>query len=173
MSGIHLHDFNCGLKAYKAKLVKTVEVYGEMHRYIPVIAKWAGFKKITEKVVEHRARKYGVTKFGWERFIYGFLDLLSIMVVSKFRKRPMHLFGAWGTLSFLFGFGIAFWLVLEKVIHSALHEKVRDVVDQPLFFLALVAIIVGVQMFLTGFLGELMANNSRRSDEYIIDEKTF
>jgi len=173
MSGIHLHDFNCGLKAYKAKLVKTVEVYGEMHRYIPVIAKWAGFKKITEKVVEHRARKYGVTKFGWERFIYGFLDLLSIMVVSKFRKRPMHLFGAWGTLSFLFGFGIAFWLVLDKVIHSAMHEKVRDVVDQPLFFLALVAIIVGVQMFLTGFLGELMANNSRRSDEYIIDEKTF
>jgi len=174
MSGIHLHDFNCGLKAYKSKLVKTIDVYGEMHRYIPVIAKWAGFRKITELVVQHRARKYGVTKFGWERFIYGFLDLLSIMVVTKFRKRPMHLFGAWGTLSFLFGFGIAFYLLINKVINSAfLHEPVRDVVDQPLFFLSLTAIIVGVQLFLTGFLGELLANSNRKSDEYIIDERTY
>ncbi len=174
MSGIHLHDFNCGLKAYKSKLVKTIDVYGEMHRYIPVIAKWAGFRKITELVVQHRARKYGVTKFGLERFVYGFLDLLSIMVVTKFRKRPMHLFGAYGTLSFLIGFGIAFYLLINKVIHSAfLHQPVRDVVDQPLFFLSLTAIIVGVQLFLTGFLGELLANSNRRSDEYIIDEKTF
>jgi glycosyltransferase involved in cell wall biosynthesis len=174
MSGIHLHDFNCGLKAYKSKLVKTIDVYGEMHRYIPVIAKWAGFRKITELVVQHRARKYGVTKFGLERFVYGFLDLLSIMVVTKFRKRPMHLFGAYGTLSFLIGFGIAFYLLINKVIHSAImHQPVRDVVDQPLFFLSLTAIIVGVQLFLTGFLGELLANSNRRSDEYIIDEKTF
>jgi glycosyltransferase involved in cell wall biosynthesis len=174
MSGIHLHDFNCGLKAYKSKLVKTIDVYGEMHRYIPVIAKWAGFRKITELVVQHRARKYGVTKFGLERFVYGFLDLLSIMVVTKFRKRPMHLFGAYGTLSFLFGFGIAFYLLINKVIHSAImHQPVRDVVDQPLFFLSLTAIIVGMQLFLTGFLGELLANSNRRSDEYIIDEKTF
>ncbi len=174
MSGIHLHDFNCGLKAYKSKLVKTIDVYGEMHRYIPVIAKWAGFRKITELVVQHRARKYGVTKFGLERFVYGFLDLLSIMVVTKFRKRPMHLFGAYGTLSFLIGFGIAFYLLINKVIHSAfLYQPVRDVVDQPLFFLSLTAIIVGVQLFLTGFLGELLANSNRRSDEYIIDEKTF
>jgi glycosyltransferase involved in cell wall biosynthesis len=170
MSGIKLHDFNCGLKAYQNKVVKTVDVYGEMHRYIPVIAKWAGFNKITEKPVIHQARKYGVTKFGLERFIYGFLDLMSIMVVSRFKKRPMHFFGALGSVSFLIGFAIALFLVLDKFISSIRHVHVRDVTDQPLFFLALVAIIVGTQLFLAGFLGEILASNNRKN-EYIVAER--
>jgi len=169
MSGIKLHDFNCGLKAYQNRVVKAVDVYGEMHRYIPVIAKWAGFTKIGEKSVSHQARKYGVTKFGLERFIYGFLDLMSIMVVSKFKKRPMHFFGALGSVSFLIGFTIAVWLIMDKLINSARHLKVRDVTSQPLFFLALVAIILGSQLFLAGFLGEILASNNRKNEYQVAD----
>ncbi len=170
MSGIKLHDFNCGLKAYKGNVVKTLEVHGEMHRYIPVIAKWNGFKKIGEQVVQHRARKYGVTKFGWERFLYGFLDLMSIMFVSKFRKRPMHFFGLLGSLSFFTGFLITGWLVLEKLwlLRNGMHA--RNVTDQPLFFLALVAIIIGVQLFLAGFLGELLSRLTQKQNEYLVAE---
>lgn len=171
MSGISLHDFNCGLKAYNSKVVKSIDVYGEMHRYIPVIAKWNGFSKISEMEVEHRARKYGVTKFGLERFIYGFLDLLSIMFVSKFQKRPMHFFGSIGSLFFLVGFLITFLLTFKKFYYSYHNIKVRNVTEQPLFFLALVAVILGVQLFLAGFLGEIMTSNSRK-DDYLIGEKT-
>lgn len=169
-SGIELHDFNCGLKAYHHKVVKTIHLYGEMHRYIPVIAKQNGFGRIGELVVAHRARKYGVTKFGLERFIYGFLDLLSISFVSKFRKRPMHFFGSLGTLSFLVGFFITVWLIFEKMYHLSKQVRVRDITDQPLFFLSLVAIVVGVQLFLAGFLGEILANQNRKED-YIIAEE--
>ena len=169
ISGIQLHDFNCGLKAYKLKVVKNIEVYGEMHRYIPVIAKWAGFKKIGEKVVVHRPRKYGVTKFGLERFIFGFLDLLSITFVGKFHKSPMHFFGTLGTLSFIVGFLIATWLLGEKVYLSwFMNVKSRNVTDQPLFFLSLTAIIVGFQMFLTGFLGEMSVLNNHHKSDYLI-----
>lgn len=172
LSGIQLHDFNCGLKAYKLRVVKSIEIYGEMHRYIPVIAKWKGFKKIGEKIVIHQARKYGVTKYGgWERFIYGFLDLLSISFVTKFGKRPMHFFGTIGTLSFLTGFFIAAWLIGEKLVLLNAGLKPRDVTSQPLFFLAMVALIVGVQMFLTGFLGELNNNYSGKKNDYIVAEK--
>lgn len=170
-SGIKLHDFNCGLKSYNYKVVKSIEVYGEMHRYIPFIAKGQGFGKITEKVVEHRARKYGITKFGWERFINGFLDLLSISFVSKFRKRPMHFFGSLGTLSFLAGSVITIWLILEKVYKLYKELPVRDVVDQPLFFIALAAVLVGVQLFLGGFLAEMMIRQSPRKNDYLISEK--
>lgn len=170
-SGIKLHDFNCGLKSYNYKVVKSIEVYGEMHRYIPFIAKGQGFGKITEKVVEHRARKYGVTKFGWERFINGFLDLLSISFVSKFRKRPMHFFGSLGTLSFIAGSFITIWLILEKVYKLYMEVPVRDIVDQPLFFIALAAILVGVQLFLGGFLAEMMIRQSPRKNDYLISEK--
>lgn len=172
-SGIKLNDFNCGLKAYRHQVVDIIEVYGEMHRYIPVIAKWAGFKNIGEKVVQHRERKYGVTKFGLERFINGFLDLLSITFVSRFRKSPMHFFGTLGTLSFLFGFGSTIWIVAEKVYRSNLNLPIaRDVVDQPLFFLALVAVIIGVQLFLAGFLGELVSRNTPGRNSYHIEKKT-
>ncbi len=169
-SGIKLHDFNCGLKAYNGKVVKTIHLYGEMHRYIPMIAKQNGFRKIGEVVVEHRARKYGVTKFGLERFIFGFLDLLTISFVSKFKRRPMHFFGSLGTLSFFLGFAITIWLIYEKLYNQRHHLKVRDVVDQPLFFLSLVAIVVGVQLFLAGFIGEILANQGRKED-YIINEE--
>jgi glycosyltransferase involved in cell wall biosynthesis len=169
-SGIKLHDINCGLKAYQGKVVKTIHLYGEMHRYIPVISKQNGFSKIGELIVEHRARKYGVTKFGLERFIYGFLDLLSISFVSRFKKRPMHFFGSLGTLSFMMGFCITVWLIWEKLHNLSLHIQTRDIVDQPLFFLSLVAIVVGVQLFLAGFLGEIMANTNKK-EEYIITEE--
>jgi len=172
LSGIPLHDFNCGLKAYRLRVVKSIDIYGEMHRYIPVIAKWKGFKKIGEKVVAHQARKYGVTKFGgWERFVYGFLDLISISFVTKFGKRPMHFFGTLGSLSFFSGFGIAVWLIVEKLYLLSNGIKPRDVTSQPLFFIAIVALIVGVQMFLTGFLGELNNNYSGKKNDYIIAEK--
>jgi len=167
MSGIKLHDFNCGLKAYKLDLVQSIEVYGEMHRYIPVIAKWAGFRKIGEKVVMHQERKYGKTKFGVERFIKGFLDLLSITFVTRFAKKPMHFFGTIGTLFFLAGGIISFWIILEKVLRFAR----RDVVDQPLFYLALLAMIVGVQLFLAGFLAEMISRNSPDRNKYIIDAR--
>jgi len=170
ISGIKLHDFNCGLKAYDSKVVKNIKVYGEMHRYIPVIAKWHGFTNIGEKVVEHRKRKFGTTKFGIERFIFGFLDLLSITFVSKFKKSPMHFFGLLGTLSFIFGFISTAWLIWKKLqaVYILKVPIAREVVDQPLFFLALVAIIVGVQLFLAGFLGELLVINKAEKDEYLV-----
>ena len=172
LSGIKLHDFNCGLKAYDLKLVKTLDIYGEMHRYIPVIAKRNGFDKITEKVVEHRARKYGVTKFGLERFIFGFLDLLSITFVSRYKKRPMHFFGSLGTISFVLGFLAVIGIIWEKVraIYFLNSSDYRDVVDQPLFFMALTAIVIGMQLFLAGFLGEMMVMNNHKSQDYIFDE---
>lgn len=171
ISGIHLHDFNCGLKAYNSRVVKSIEVYGEMHRYIPVIAKWAGFRHIGEKVVQHQERKYGTTKFGLERFVYGFLDLLSITFVSRFRKRPMHFFGTVGVLSFLTGILITLWLVGEKVYLASQNLKARNVTDQPLFFLALVAVVVGVQVFVAGFLAEMVQLNGPRKNQYLIREK--
>lgn len=172
LSGIKLHDFNCGLKAYDKKLVKTLDIYGEMHRYIPVIAKRNGFTKITEKVVEHRARKYGETKFGIERFIYGFLDLLSISFVSRYKKRPMHFFGTLGTLSFVLGFIFVIGITWEKVraIYILKSSDYRDIVEQPLFFLAIAAIIIGVQLFLAGFVGEMMVMNSHKRNDYIFDD---
>lgn len=171
MSGIdNLHDFNCGLKAYRKAVVKNIEVYGEMHRYIPVIAKWAGFTKIGEQVVEHRARKYGKTKFGMSRFINGFLDLLSIFFVGKFGKRPMHFFGSMGVLSFFLGLIMAIWILTEKLIHIAHNEKYRNATDQPLFYLALVAIVVGFQLFLTGFVAELVSRNAPERNNYQIED---
>lgn len=170
-SGIKLHDMNCGLKAYKNSTVKNIEVYGEMHRYIPVIAKWKGFGKIGEKEVIHQARKYGTSKFGFERFIYGFLDLLSITFVLKFKKRPMHFFGVWGSVSFFTGFAITVWLIIEKLVNISKGNEVREIVDQPLFFLSLVALIIGVQLFLAGFLGEIIALNNTKRNDYIIEDR--
>jgi glycosyltransferase involved in cell wall biosynthesis len=172
ISGIKLHDFNCGLKAYKNYLVKSISVYGEMHRYIPVIAKWNGFTNITEKPVQHQARKYGVTKFGMERYIFGFLDLLSITFVSRFKKRPMHFFGTLGTFSFIAGLIITMWLIGVKVYFSwIVHEATRAVTDQPLFFLALVALLIGVQLFLAGFLAEMISLNANKKSGYLIEDK--
>jgi len=165
-SGIKLHDFNCGLKAYKSKVVKSIEVYGEMHRYIPVLAKWSGFKKFGEKVVEHRARKYGVTKFGWTRFINGFLDLASIMFVGKFRKNPMHFFGLWGTLFFFSGFIIFLYLSITKVFFDQ-----TGMTQRPLFFFAILVMIIGSQLFLAGFLGELISRNGPERNHYLIEER--
>jgi glycosyltransferase involved in cell wall biosynthesis len=165
-SGIKLNDFNCGLKAYKKKVVKSIEVYGEMHRYIPILAKWAGFRKIGEKVVEHRARQFGVTKFGWERFVNGFLDLFSIMFVGKFGKRPMHFFGLWGTLSFILGFGIFIYLTISKFFFDT-----TGMTQRPLFFFALFIMTIGVQLFLAGFIGELIARNSTERNLYLIEQK--
>jgi len=165
-SGIYLHDFNCGLKAYKNKVVKNIEVYGEMHRYIPLLAKWAGFKKFGEKIVEHRPRKYGVTKFGWNRFINGFLDLASIMFVGKFKKNPMHFFGLWGTLCFLFGFIVFLYLTITKFFFDQ-----TGMTQRPLFFIALVAMIIGAQLFLAGFLGELISRNGPERNHYYIEDK--
>jgi len=172
VSGIKLHDFNCGLKAYRNEVVKTIHVYGEMHRYIPLIAKWNGFKAIGEKAVEHRPRKYGKTKYGMRRFITGFLDLLSVIFVSRFKKNPMHFFGVLGTLSFFSGFLITFWIIGEKLYRQHNQLPRRDVIDQPLFFLALVALIVGMQLFLTGFLAELLIQVRQRKGDYLISEHT-
>jgi glycosyltransferase involved in cell wall biosynthesis len=174
MSGINnLHDFNCGLKSYKRDVIKTVEVYGEMHRYIPVIAKWAGFTKIGEKVVEHRARKYGITKFGLERFINGFLDLLSITFVSRFGKRPMHLFGLLGTLMFLVGFIATVYLGSSK-LYDIYHLGIRDrlITRRPSFYIALTTMIIGTMFFLSGFLGELISRNSPDRNTYLIEKRT-
>lgn len=170
VSGIKLHDFNCGLKAYRRKVVKNIEVYGEMHRYIPILAKTAGFTKIGEKVVCHRARQYGVSKYGIERMIKGYLDLLSVMFITKFGKSPMYLFGSLGTVMFLFGGAFVIYIIYNKL--SLLSEGVvaRSVTDQPLFFLAILAIIVGVQMLLAGFLGELIGRNSNTRNCYSKDE---
>lgn len=172
MSGITLHDFNCGLKAYRKEVVKSIEVYGEMHRYIPVIAKWAGFSHIGEKVVHHQKRKYGVTKFGWDRFINGFLDLLTISFVSKYGKKPMHFFGLCGTLAFLVGGVIVVWLIVQKLVN--LHNHVtnfRQVTDQPLFYIALLAMVLGMMLFLAGFLGEMIARSSSDRNKYQISTR--
>jgi glycosyltransferase involved in cell wall biosynthesis len=167
VSGIKLHDFNCGLKAYKNRVVKGIEIYGEMHRYIPVLAKWGGFKKIGEKVVEHRARKYGKSKFGWRRFVNGFLDLMSISFVGKFSKRPMHFFGLWGTLFFVVGLGISLYLVISKIIDSSF-----ALTNRPGFYLALTSVVIGMQLFLAGFIGELVSRNAPGRNSYMIEKKT-
>lgn len=170
VSGIdNLHDFNCGLKAYKKDVVKSIEVYGEMHRYIPVIAKWAGFTHIQEQVVQHYPRKYGTTKFGPGRFVKGFLDLMSIFFVGKFGKRPMHFFGPVGVVSFLIGFFITIYLISEKLMSIANGTEYRNVTDQPLFFLSLLAIMIGTQLFLTGFIAELLSRNSSERNKYHIE----
>ena len=166
ITGIKLHDFNCGLKAYKGELVHSIDVYGEMHRYIPAIAKWAGFNKIGEKVVEHQPRKYGSTKFGFERFINGFLDLLSITFVGKFAKRPMHLFGSMGTLFFFLGFGILIYLTVMKIIYSQ-----YGIADRPLFYFGILLLIVGSQLILTGFLAELISRNAHGRNVYPIEKE--
>jgi len=171
MSGIQLNDFNCGLKAYRNDVVKTIEVYGEMHRYIPVLAKWAGFTRIGEQVVEHRARKYGVTKFGLSRFINGFLDLMSIFFVGKFGKRPMHFFGSLGVLSFFIGIIMTLYIMIEKQVLIWNNLPYRNSTDQPLFYLALVAIIVGSQMFLAGFVAELVGRNAPERNQYLIEKE--
>ena len=170
-SGIKLHDFNCGLKAYRKKVVKSIEVYGEMHRFIPVLAKNAGFKKIGEKVVHHRARKYGVSKFGWERMIKGYLDLITVMFMTRFGKSPMYFFGGLGTLMFLIGGATAIYLIIEKLYKQAHLLPIRAVTDQPLFFIAVGAAIIGVQLFLAGFIGELIGRNSSDRNRYLIDDK--
>jgi glycosyltransferase involved in cell wall biosynthesis len=172
ISGIKLHDFNCGLKSYDARVVKNISVYGDMHRYIPVLAKWAGFAKIGEKVVEHRERKYGHSKFGWQRLVSGFLDLLSLMFIGKFSKRPMHFFGTFGIVSFLLGFvltGMILWEKFDSVYISKDPLK-REVAEQPIFYLALVALVIGVQLFLTGFLAELLARQSVSKKDYLVIE---
>ncbi len=166
MSGVKLHDMNCGLKAYRKEVVKSIEVYGEMHRYIPVIAKWAGFRKIGEKVVSHQKRKYGVTKFGWERFINGFLDLISIMFVSRFGKKPMHLFGALGSLLFFTGFVIAAYLAYAKLFLAG-----YKMTERPLFYFGLLAMVLGTQLFVAGFLGELISRSSSDRNHYLVEEE--
>ncbi len=165
MSGIRLHDFNCGLKAYRRKVVKSIEVYGEMHRYIPVLAKWSGFRKIGEKVVEHRPRKYGTTKFGWERFINGFLDLTSIMFIGKFGKKPMQFFGLLGSAFFFIGFLMVLFLVFSKFFDTSF-----ALTNKPAFYIALTAMIIGSQFFLAGFIGELIARNSPERNSYMVEE---
>ncbi len=171
MSGIQLHDFNCGLKAYRKDVVKSIEVYSEMHRYIPVIAKWAGFTKIGEKPVHHQKRKYGVSKFGWNRFVNGYLDLLTISFATRFGKKPMHFFGLWGSVSFLLGFIFTIWIIVAKLVHQHSGVHYRAVTDQPLFFLALLAMVIGFMMFLAGFLGELIARNGSDRNKYLISER--
>jgi len=171
ISKIELHDFNCGLKAYRNEVIKAVNVQGEMHRYIPVLAKNAGFKKIGEKVVQHQARKYGSTKFGLSRFINGPLDLLTLAFVSKFSKRPMHFFGLYGTLMMLFGFLAAFWIGAEKLIALNMGEKAPLVTSNPFFYIALATMVIGSQLFLAGFLAELIIRNSNKPVEYTIEER--
>ncbi|MEI9933278.1 MAG: glycosyltransferase family 2 protein [Ferruginibacter sp.] len=166
VSGIHLHDFNCGLKAYKSKVIKCIEVYGEMHRYIPLLAKWAGFRKIGEKVVEHRPRKYGVTKFGWERFVNGFLDLASIMFVGRFGKKPMHVFGLWGTIVFFGGTCIWIYLAIAKFAFARF-----NMTDRPIFYVGLISMVIGTQLFLSGFIGELITRNAPERNNYLIEKK--
>lgn len=166
-SGIPLHDFNCGLKAYKKKLVKSIEVYGEMHRYIPILAKWSGFRKIGEKVVEHRPRKYGITKFGWRRFVNGFLDLATIMFLGKFGKRPMQFFGLLGTLFFMIGLMASVYLVVAKFVSVDF-----SLTNRPAFYIALTTMIIGMQLFLTGFIAELVARNASERNSYLIEMRS-
>jgi glycosyltransferase involved in cell wall biosynthesis len=174
ISGVQLHDFNCGLKAYRQKVVKTIApaLYGDMHRNLPIVANWNGFSRIGEKVVQHRARKYGTTKFGLERFVNGFLDVLVIAFVHRFSKRPMHFFGTFGTLSFFIGTVLAVWLIVEKLINISQGVKFRNATDNPLFYFGLVAIILGVQLFLAGFLGEMLVRQSlNKSGDSLIAER--
>jgi glycosyltransferase involved in cell wall biosynthesis len=170
MSGIYLHDFNCGLKAYRTEVVRSIEVFGEMHRYIPVIAKWAGFKKIGEQVVQHRARKYGVTKFGWDRFINGFLDLLTIFFVSRFGKKPMHFFGLIGTLMFTIGFCSSLYIGIDKLLSLSTDTPAIKVTDNPWFYIALTTMMLGTQLFLAGFIGELIGRSSADRNDYLVKE---
>ena len=170
VTGIKLHDMNCGLKAYKSEVVKNIEVYGEMHRYIPYLAKNAGFSKITEKPVHHQKRKYGVSKFGIERFVNGFLDLMSLWFLSKFGKKPMHFFGTSGIFMFLVGFVMTVWIIAAKLVHQSQGVRYRAVTDQPLFYLALLTIILGVLFFLAGFIGEMISRSSSARNEYNIKE---
>jgi glycosyltransferase involved in cell wall biosynthesis len=172
ISKIKLHDFNCGLKAYRKDVVKNIEIYSEMHRYIPVIAKWAGFTKIGEKVVHHQKRKYGTSKFGWNRFVNGYLDLMTLTFTKRFGKQPMHFFGLWGSISFLLGLIIVIALIAKKLILMHNGEIFRQVTDQPLFYLALLAVVIGCQLFLAGFIGELISNSNPKRDKYLI-EKTI
>lgn len=173
LTGIKIHDMNCGLKAYRKNVVKSIEVYGDMHRYIPVLAKWAGYKKIGEKVVEHSERKYGVTKFGMERFIRGPLDLLSVMFISRFVKRPMHFFGVLGILMVLVGLAAAIYLGVEKIIQLRQGIVGNLITNSPYFYIALTSMIIGAQFFLAGFLGELISRSSSDRNKYQIDERTF
>lgn len=166
ISKIQLHDFNCGLKSYRTEVVKSIEVYGEMHRYVPLLAKWAGFEHIGEKVVEHRARKYGVTKFGLERFVNGFLDLMSITFVGRFGKRPMHFFGTLGILSFAMGVVILLYLSIAKLIYQT-----YGIADRPLFYFGILTIIIGTQLFVTGFLAELVTRNAPERNQYLIEKR--
>ncbi len=170
-SGVQLHDFNCGLKAYRREVVKAIEVFGEMHRYIPFIAKKEGFHRIGEKVVTHHPRKHGVTKFGFNRFINGFLDLLTITFVFRFGKKPMHFFGAMGTLMFVLGTAAIFWLLADKLRHVYHHQPARLVTDNPIFFIALAIMIIGSQLFLAGFVAELVARNSPERNAYRVDQR--
>ena len=166
VTGIKLHDMNCGLKAYKKEVVKSIEVYGEMHRYIPYLAKNAGYGKIGEKPVHHQKRKYGVSKFGLERFVNGFLDLMSLWFLSKFGKKPMHFFGTTGILMFLIGFVMTVWIIVAKLVHQAQGVHFRAVTDQPLFYLALLAVVLGALFFLTGFIGEMISRSSASRNDY-------
>ena len=171
VSGIKLHDFNCGLKCYRKSVVKSIEVYGEMHRYIPILAKYAGFKRIGEKEVHHQARKYGVSKFGMERMIKGYLDLISVTFMSHFGRSPMYFFGGLGTLMFILGGFTTCWIIGSKIYKQVMDLPLRAVADQPLFYLAILAIILGVQLFLAGFLGELINRNSSDRNRYLTDKR--
>ena len=171
VSGIRLHDFNCGLKCYRKSVIKSIEVYGEMHRYIPILAKYAGFKRIGEKEVQHQARKYGVSKFGMERMIKGYLDLISVTFMSHFGRSPMYFFGGLGTLMFILGGFTTCWVIGSKIYKQIMDLPLRAVADQPLFYLAILAIILGVQLFLAGFLGELINRNSSDRNRYLTDKK--
>ena len=173
VTGIKLHDMNCGIKAYRKEVVKNIEVYGEMHRYIPYLAKNAGFSRIGEKRVHHQKRKYGKSKFGMERFVNGLLDLMSLWFLSRFGGKPMHFFGASGILMFLMGFVMTVWIIVAKLVHQAQDIKFRAVTDQPLFYLALVAVVLGVMLFLAGFLGEMVSRNAPERNRYPIEEKIF
>jgi len=170
-SGIYLHDFNCGLKSYRNTVVKSVEVHGEMHRYIPVLAKWAGFAKITEQVVEHQSRKYGETKFGLERFVNGFLDLLTITFVTRFGKKPMHFFGVIGTIMFILGFGIFGYIVIEKLYAISNDVVAKNIAEMSIFYIALTSMIIGVQLFLAGFISEMISRNSNDRNNYQIEKE--
>ncbi len=171
VSGIKLHDFNCGLKAYRHRVIKSIEVYGEMHRYIPILAKHAGFKRIGEKVVHHQERKYGVSKFGMERMVKGYLDLITVSFMSHFGRSPMYFFGSLGTIMFLLGGGTTVWVIAAKLYKQMHGLPLRAVTDQPLFFVAILSVILGVQLFLAGFLGELINRNSSDRNTYLIDKK--
>ena len=171
VTGIKLHDMNCGLKAYKNEVVKSIEVYGEMHRYIPYLAKNAGYGKIGEKPVHHQKRKYGVSKFGLERFVNGFLDLMSLWFLSKFGKKPMHFFGTTGILMFLIGFVMTVWIIVAKLVHQAQGVRFRAVTDQPLFYLALLAVVLGAMFFLAGFLGEMVSRSASTRNDYNVKSR--